>query len=121
VVGASPPKSVPEGVSKVLHVPIDDKLSETVASAVKAVVEGDNDDDDECVLVVGTQSKFGSTVVPRAAALLDVSPVTDVLEIEDEREFVHCTALHCNALHWIALNCIHGCDCDCGLVQFWFG
>mmetsp|Transcript_4528 Transcript_4528/g.13033 ORF Transcript_4528/g.13033 Transcript_4528/m.13033 type:complete len:297 (+) Transcript_4528:368-1258(+) len=88
VVGASPPKSVPEGVSKVLHVPIDDKLSETVASAVKAVVEGDNDNDDECVLVVGTQSKFGSTVVPRAAALLDVSPVTDVLEIEDEQTFI---------------------------------
>eukprot|EP00536_Pseudo-nitzschia_multiseries_P009090 jgi/Psemu1/257829/estExt_Genewise1Plus.C_2470004 len=84
VVGKTAPSSVPAGISRVLHVPIDDKLSETVASAVEAVVKTD----DDCTVVVGTQSKFGSTVVPRAAALLDVSPVTDVLEIEDEQTFV---------------------------------
>ena len=60
--------------------PIDDKLSETVASAA-AEAAGD-----DCNIVMGTASKFGSTVVPRAAALLDVSPVTDILEIEDESE-----------------------------------
>lgn len=81
VVGEKPPSKVPEGVSKVVHVPIDDKLSETVANAVVAAV-------DDCNAVVGTASKFGSTVVPRAAALLDVSPVTDILEIEDEKTFI---------------------------------
>ncbi len=80
VVGASAPTKIPEGISKILHVPIDDKLSETVAGAV-AQTAGD-----DCTVVMGTASKFGSTVVPRAAALLDVSPVTDILEIEDESE-----------------------------------
>ena len=81
VVGGASPSKVPEGVSKVIHVPIDDKLSETVANAVLAAAG------DDCNVVVGTASKFGSTVVPRAAALLDVSPVTDILEIEDESEY----------------------------------
>lgn len=82
VVGGASPARVPEGVSKVFYVPIDDKLSETVAGAVLEAV------DDDCGVVVGTASKFGSTVVPRAAALLDVSPVTDILEIEDEKTFI---------------------------------
>lgn len=81
VVGATTPSKVPKGVSKVLHVPIDDKLSETVANAVLAA-------SDDCNVVMGTASKFGSTVVPRAAALLDVSPITDILEIEDEKTFI---------------------------------
>lgn len=84
VVGDSPPTKIPQGVSKVLHVPIGDKLSETVANAVIEAASNDGD----CNLVVGTASKFGSTVVPRAAALLDVSPVTDILEIEDEKTFI---------------------------------
>jgi electron transfer flavoprotein alpha subunit len=82
VVGGSSPSKIPNGVSKVLHVPIDDKLSETVASAVLQAAS------DDCKIVVGTASKFGSTVVPRAAALLDVSPVTDILEIVDEKTFI---------------------------------
>lgn len=82
VVGGASPSKIPEGVSKVLHVPIDDKLSETVANAVLEAA------DDDCNVVLGTASKFGSTVVPRAAALLDVSPVTDILEIEDEKTFI---------------------------------
>lgn len=82
VVGGTSPSKVPEGVSKVVHVPIDDKLSETVANAIFAAAG------DDCNIVVGTASKFGSTVVPRAAALLDASPVTDILEIEDEKTFI---------------------------------
>lgn len=82
VVGGASPTKVPLGISKVYHVPIDDKLSETVASAVAETVDND------CNVVVGASSKFGSTVVPRAAALLDVSPITDILEIEDEKTFI---------------------------------
>jgi electron transfer flavoprotein alpha subunit len=82
VVGSTSPTKIPANVSKVYHVPIDDKLSETVATAVVSVI------DDDCTVVMGTASKFGSTVIPRAAALLDVSPVTDILEIEDESTFI---------------------------------
>lgn len=82
VVGGTVPTKVPEGVSKVFHVPIDDKLSETVTNAVVDVI------DDDCNVVMGTASKFGSTVVPRTAAVLDVSPVTDILVIEDEKTFI---------------------------------
>lgn len=82
VVGGISPTKIPSGLSKVYHVPIEDKLSETVATAVASIV------DEDCTVVMGTASKFGSTVVPRAAALLDVSPVTDISEIQDEKTFI---------------------------------
>ena len=84
VVGGTSPRKVPLGLSKVYYVPNNDKLSETVASAVAETVDND------CNVVVGTSSKFGSSVVPRAAALLDVSPITDILEIEDESKNDRC-------------------------------
>jgi len=70
------------GISKVFHVPIDDKLSETVANSIIEII------DDDYNVVIGTASKFGSTVIPRTAALLDVSPITDILEIQDEKTFI---------------------------------
>ena len=105
VVGGTSPSKVPEGVSKVVHVPIDDKLSETVANAVLAAV-------DDCDVVVGTASKFGSTIVPRAAALLDVSPVTDILEIEDESECSNVQSNLCGVLR----ECN---DCGESVCFFW--
>lgn len=83
VVGEHPPKQVPVGVSKIYHVPIADRLAETVASAIEATAATAGD----CNVVVGTSTKFGSTVIPRAAALLDVSPITDILEIQDESKY----------------------------------
>lgn len=85
VVGSIVPTKIPMGISKVFHVPIDDKLSETVAKSVIEIIDGGGDDDNnDCTVVIGTASKFGSTVIPRTAALLDVSPITDILEIQDE-------------------------------------
>jgi len=82
VVGGIVPTKIPSGIKTIFHVPIDDKLSETVANAIVDIVG------DDCNIVIGTASKFGSTVLPRAASLLDVSPVTDILEILDEKTFI---------------------------------
>ena len=80
VVGEVAPSKVPAGVTKVYYVANGDKLSESVASAIQAAVQASGD----TTVVMGASSKFGSTVIPRAAALLNVSPITDILEIEDE-------------------------------------
>lgn len=79
VVGTEAPTKVPTGVSKVYHVPIGDKLAESVCNAIQTVATTK-----DCNIVVGTSSKFGATVIPRAAAMLDSSPITDILEIQDE-------------------------------------
>jgi hypothetical protein len=82
VVGDQAPSQVPAGVSNVYHVAIGDRLAESVAAAIQAVATSK-----DCSIVLGTSSKFGSTVIPRAAALLDASPITDILEILDPSEY----------------------------------
>jgi len=77
-VGATPPSQAPTGVSKVVHASTSDHpVPETVAAAIQKALP------DDCTAVVGTSTKFGSTVIPRAAALLNASPVTDITEIVD--------------------------------------
>ena len=82
VVSLSPPSQVPVGVSHVYHVPCVDRLTETVADAVQAVFNMK-----EFGHIMAPSSKFGATVVPRAAALLSLSPVTDVTQILEPSKF----------------------------------
>ncbi|CAB9503379.1 flavoprotein subunit alpha, mitochondrial [Seminavis robusta] len=85
VVGDTPPSQVPVGVAKVYHASTaSNAVSETIAATLQSVVENKGSYD----YVVGTSSKFGSTVIPRAAALLGVSPVTDIIQVIESDTYV---------------------------------
>jgi hypothetical protein len=89
------PSSIPRGVSHVVHVTTDHLIAEPVARAIANTVQQASSGADAICHVVGASTKWGATVVPRAAALLQTSPVTDVATIVDERK-------------WILLQC---CSC----------
>jgi electron transfer flavoprotein alpha subunit len=80
VVNVALPSKIPKGISRIYHVPCDDRLTETVAAAVEATVQKEGSPE-KWGHIVAPSSKFGSTVVPRAAALLSLSPVTDITQI----------------------------------------
>jgi electron transfer flavoprotein alpha subunit len=61
--------------------------SEAVAGAVAGAVRRELSSADPPAFVVGASTKFGSAVLPRAAAMLGVSPVTDVVRIESPGAF----------------------------------
>jgi electron transfer flavoprotein alpha subunit len=80
VVGSTVPSLIPSGVSKIVHYESssnDELTSEAVALAVAEAVH----DDPDITHVLGASTKFGASVVPRAAAMLQVSPITDVVQI----------------------------------------
>lgn len=88
--GDAAPTRVPSGVTKILWAPTDTPsnpvVPETVAAAVQQAVQHHTDGD--CRAVVGTSSKFGATIIPRVAALLQVSPVTDIVQILAKDTFI---------------------------------
>jgi electron transfer flavoprotein alpha subunit len=98
VVSQEAPTKIPAGVSHVLHVACNDKLAETVASAIWKSQQTKN-----FTHIVMSSSKFGSTVVPRAGALLNVAPVTDVLEIVPPGNlYIHTQCIH---IVWCIIMC----------------
>lgn len=110
VVGPTLPTQVPEGITNIYHAPTaqNNAVSETVASAIQETIQNDGDWE----FVVGASSKFGSTVMPRAAALLQVSPVTDVTEIVEKGTSIACI------LAWFAWNMYRLLLVDSMLTRF---
>ena len=60
------------------------RLAETVSDTIVKAVKEEGD----LTHIVGPASKFGSNVIPRVAAMLDVSPITDIIEVLSEDTFV---------------------------------
>jgi electron transfer flavoprotein alpha subunit len=99
VFGPNPPSRVPEGVTKVVHYTTtsspasannatSEALASAIASAAQHALSSGGKDDDPPTFVVGNSTKFGSTVLPRTAAMLNVSPVTDIVRIESPGTFL---------------------------------
>ena len=78
------PASIPSQVGAILNAKVEkggSLLAETVAEAVRAATSCGTFSH-----VLAASTKFGANFVPRAGALLGVSPVPDVVEILDEGE-----------------------------------
>lgn len=85
---AGPPTQIPQGVKAVWHCSTQAMaLPESIALAIQHVVATGNIVQD-CQAVVAPATKAGSSFIPRAAALLQVSPISDVLQIIDAGKFV---------------------------------
>jgi electron transfer flavoprotein alpha subunit len=74
---------VPSSVQSVLYAPLDNAVAESVADAV---VEANAQNSYSHVLCAGT--KFGSNHLGRVGALLNASPVSDVVEIMSDDTFL---------------------------------
>jgi electron transfer flavoprotein alpha subunit len=73
-----PSEPVPDCISSIL-VMGGGKTAESVAAAVQSVAK-----EHSYSHILASANKFGSNFAPRLAALLDVSPVTDVIQILSE-------------------------------------
>lgn len=82
-----PPGQIPEGVTAVYHFAVNGSavLPESWALAVQRLVSTELKD---CEVVIGASTKTGSSVIPRAAALLNASPISDVLQVIDQETFL---------------------------------
>jgi electron transfer flavoprotein alpha subunit len=82
---APTPTTIPQGVQSVQRLVPNTTAAaaltpEVLADMVVQTIQQQTDTS----LLVGTSTKFGSTVVPRIAALLQTSPVTDVVAISGD-------------------------------------
>ena len=87
---------------------LDKPYGQQIASIVKALVEKN-----QYKQVVSSTSAFGKDVIPRLGGLLDVQPITDVIEIKSTEQFVRpiyagnaiCTVTSSDALKLVTVRC----------------
>lgn len=91
---AAPSVAELEGIEKVL-VQSDERyehyLPEQVAPLVVSLIKGENDKVKDVSSFVVAASAMGKGVIPRAAAVLDVQPISDVIKVIDPNTFVRPT------------------------------
>lgn len=77
------PATVPSSISHILNTNQTDSLAETIAASVQQAVAAKSYSH-----ILAPATKFGSNVIPRTAAVLNCSPVMDIIEILSEDTFV---------------------------------
>lgn len=81
--GTAPPTTGVRGVTHAVHAMTESKVVETAANAIQQAATKHSPD-----VIMGTATKWGSSLIPRAAALLHKSPLSDVLDIVDASKLV---------------------------------
>jgi electron transfer flavoprotein alpha subunit len=69
------------GVTKVLHAEMPHPLAEPLAALLVSLAPGYSH-------LLAASTAVGKNVIPRAAALLDVQPISDISAVEDESTFI---------------------------------
>jgi electron transfer flavoprotein alpha subunit len=85
--------AVPEGTTKVIQVQTSSSsqrvVPETIADAIQTVIQSNAAADaDNVSHVVMASTKFGNSIIPRAAALFKSSPITDVIRIDSPNTYM---------------------------------
>lgn len=77
------PSNLPSSIKSIIFPTINNALAETIADTVKKAQELNS-----YTHIVAPATKFGSNILPRAAAVLEKSPISDVIDVLSEDTFV---------------------------------
>lgn len=77
------PTTLPSSVTSVINTNKSDSLAETISASVKKAHELNSYSH-----VLAPATKFGSNVLPRAAAEINASPITDIIDVLSEDTFI---------------------------------
>jgi electron transfer flavoprotein alpha subunit len=75
--------SLPSSVSCILNSEVNDNLAETISTLVQKAQSTK-----QFTHIVAPATKFGGNVLPRAAAMIDSSPITDVIDVLSDDTFI---------------------------------
>ena len=76
-------QSLPPSVTCVINTNVKDTLAETMSTLIQKVQESKS-----FTHILAPATKFGSNLVPRAAAMIDASPIVDVIDVLGEDTFI---------------------------------
>lgn len=80
---------IPTGVTKIVHCSSNDDKPPTSETITQCIVNITKDIISDTDVVLGTSTKYGGSMIPRIAAMLNkVSPVTDIIEIIDSNTYI---------------------------------